>query len=112
MSGLVSSKGIVSQQPSSDVAYGASWNGDLTPPSKNAVYDKIETVGGTDTRVDNLEYNLGVNSLRDAVNGGYAYFNMVGGVGDVYTDETGVDTGAAVSAGYNAAGGYFAPFPC
>lgn len=29
----------------SDVAYGAGWNGDLThAPSKNAIYDKVETV--------------------------------------------------------------------
>jgi len=110
MSGLVSSKGIVSQQPASDAAYAASWNGDLTPPSKNAVYDKIETLSaGSDSRVDNVEYNLGVNSLRDAVNGGYAYFNMVGGVGDVYTDETGIDTGAAINETYDAAVNYYAP---
>lgn len=31
----------------SDVAYGASWNGVTdVAPSKNAVYDKIETLGG------------------------------------------------------------------
>ena len=44
----------------SDVAYGASWNGTtLYAPSKNAVYDKIETIsgstpGGSDSQ---LEYN-------------------------------------------------------
>lgn len=31
----------------SDAAYGAGWNGDTTAPSKNAVYDKIETLTGT-----------------------------------------------------------------
>lgn len=32
----------------SDTAYGVGWNGDTTTaPSKNAVYDKIETLGGT-----------------------------------------------------------------
>lgn len=30
-----------------DEAYGAGWNGDLTVPSKNAVYDKIETLGSS-----------------------------------------------------------------
>lgn len=31
----------------SDTAYGAGWNGDTTvAPSKNAIYDKIETMGG------------------------------------------------------------------
>jgi hypothetical protein len=29
-----------------DEAYGAGWNGDLTYPTKNAVYDKVETLGG------------------------------------------------------------------
>ena len=29
-----------------DEAYGAGWNGSLEPPTKNAVYDKIETIGG------------------------------------------------------------------
>lgn len=30
----------------SDAAYGAGWNGNTDAPSKNAVYDKIETMGG------------------------------------------------------------------
>lgn len=29
-----------------DEVYGAGWNGSLEPPTKNAVYDKIETLGG------------------------------------------------------------------
>lgn len=29
-----------------DEAYGAGWNGSLEPPTKNAVYDKIETLSG------------------------------------------------------------------
>lgn len=29
-----------------DEAYGVGWNGSLEPPTKNAVYDKIETIGG------------------------------------------------------------------
>jgi hypothetical protein len=29
-----------------DEAYGAGWNGSLEVPTKNAVYDKIETIGG------------------------------------------------------------------
>lgn len=32
-----------------DEAYGAGWNGSLEPPTKNAVYDKIETMGGGGT---------------------------------------------------------------
>jgi len=30
-----------------DEAYGSGWDGVLEPPTKNAVYDKIETLGGT-----------------------------------------------------------------
>jgi len=30
-----------------DEAYGVGWNGSLEPPTKNAVYDKIETLGGS-----------------------------------------------------------------
>lgn len=29
-----------------DEVYGAGWNGSLEPPTKNAVYDKIETISG------------------------------------------------------------------
>lgn len=29
-----------------DEAYGVGWNGSLEVPTKNAVYDKIETLGG------------------------------------------------------------------
>lgn len=29
-----------------DEAYGAGWNGSLEPPTKNAVYDKVESLGG------------------------------------------------------------------
>ena len=35
-----------------DEAYGVSWNGSLEPPTKNAVYDKIETLGGSGTVTD------------------------------------------------------------
>jgi hypothetical protein len=68
-----------------------------------------ESAGASAEQIANIEYNIGVNSLRDAVNGGYAYFNMVGGVGDVYTDETGIDTGAAVNQTYDAAGDFYSP---
>jgi len=63
--------------------------------------------GALEVRLSDAENNIGVNSLRDAVNGGYAYFNMVGGVGDVYTDETGVDVGASTGLTYNAANDYY-----
>ena len=52
-----------------------------------------------------LEQNIGLNSLRDAVNGGWS--NMIDGVADVFTDETGVNTGGATNANYDAAGDYY-----
>lgn len=63
----------------------------------------------TTQRVDTVEDNLGINTLRDAVNGGWVYFNMSDGVADVFTDEAGVDTGSAVDAYYDAEGDYYAP---
>jgi hypothetical protein len=35
-----------------DEAYGVGWNGSLEPPTKNAIYDKIETLGGSGTVTD------------------------------------------------------------
>ena len=35
-----------------DEAYGVGWNGSLEPPTKNAVYDKIETLGGGGSYTD------------------------------------------------------------
>lgn len=45
MSGLVSSQGITSQGGADDTVYGASWNSSLKGATKNAIYDKIETLG-------------------------------------------------------------------
>jgi hypothetical protein len=39
--------------PIDDTAYGSGWNGDTThAPTKNAIYDKIETMGGGVTLLD------------------------------------------------------------
>lgn len=53
-----------------DEVYGSGWNGSLEPPTKNAVYDKIETLGGggitgtlTSTRIP---YAASSSSLTDA----------------------------------------------
>ena len=59
---LAASYPIVSAGLVSDTIYGASWNGiTLYAPSKNAVYDKIETIGGQTpwlTDIDGGGYNL------------------------------------------------------
>ena len=55
-----------------DEAYGVGWNGSLEPPTKNAVYDKVETVipvfgsgqtsrlGSASTGTQNIAHGLGV----------------------------------------------------
>lgn len=42
-----------------DVAYSATWNGDVNAPSMNAIYDKIETLGGS--AVEDDVYGAGWN---------------------------------------------------
>lgn len=42
-----------------DEAYGAGWNGDLTVPTKNAVYDKIETLSSGQTIFDAIVASSG-----------------------------------------------------
>lgn len=51
--------GILSNFPTSsmaisvpDEAYGVSWNGSLQTPTKNAIYDKIETLSPTSSTDD------------------------------------------------------------
>jgi len=48
--------------------------------------------GATDARVDNLEYNLAINTLNDVIVEGRTVFEMVDQVSDGFTDETGIDT--------------------
>lgn len=60
-------------------------------------------------RIDSLEKNLGVNFLRDSIAEGWSIFEMVDGFADVYTDETGVNTGASTNQVYNTAGDYYSP---
>lgn len=48
-----------------DTAYGASWDGNINAPSMNAVYDKIETLGGGGfdaTAVDSVTWSDGANA--------------------------------------------------
>lgn len=64
-----------------DEAYGAGWNGSLEPPTKNAVYDKVETLGagGGQTLVTHIvaasggtHTTLGA-AIADASNGDTIY---------------------------------------
>lgn len=45
-----------------DEAYGAGWNGSLEVPTKNAIYDKIETLGGGGT-VTSVSWTGGIVSV-------------------------------------------------
>lgn len=48
----------------SDAAYGAGWNGDTTTaPSKNAVYDKIETLSGAGSLLAVTNYEPGSDTV-------------------------------------------------
>jgi hypothetical protein len=61
-------------------------------------------------RIEQLEKNLGVNFLRDSVAEGWSIFGMVDGFSDVFTDETGVDTGSSTNQVYDATGDYYTNF--
>lgn len=55
-----------------DEAYGSGWNGSVEVPTKNAVYDKIETLGGVPTSSFRAERNAsdqacGANATTDLI---------------------------------------------
>lgn len=59
---------------------------------------------------DKNTQNNGLESLRLAVQQGYSKYGMVDGVGDVFTDETGINTGSSTRQTYNSAGDYYNSF--
>lgn len=65
-----------------DEAYGVSWNGSNEVPTKNAVYDKIETIGGTTlyTGDGSISSNRTVTSTSSAriTFEAFPYFNLNG----------------------------------
>lgn len=63
--------------------------------------------GASKEDVEQLKDNVGALALTAAVEGGWTWFNMIDGVADVFTDETGVDTGAATNANYVGDGDYY-----
>lgn len=73
-----------------DAAYGAGWNGDLSAPTKNAVYDKIQTIGSDGNGIVD---DLPAGNVNIDVNGNYLSFTdmctdggqlHIGYVGDNY----------------------------
>lgn len=73
-----------------DEVYGAGWNGSLEPPTKNAVYDKIETLsgGGSDfNSYQNTVYNEYFQEGSDASFGvGFANGSSGSGAQVLYPD--------------------------
>lgn len=53
--------------------------------------------------------NSGLNSLRIAIGDSLSVYEMVDGFGDVYTDETGVNTGSSTNQLYDGTNDYYAP---
>ena len=66
--------------------------------SVNANADGVEWA---DIDTGTIEANVALNSFNIAVNGGLSVQNMVDGVSDVFTDETGIDTSRSVGEVYD-----------
>jgi hypothetical protein len=60
--------------------------------------------------IDKNTQNAGLEALRLAVQMSYSQFGMVDGIGDVFTDETGIDTGSSTNQTYDATGDYYTNF--
>lgn len=93
-------------------AYGAGWNGDNTLPTKNAVYDKIETISGGSDNPWTADHNLagylatnasqilftngnvilGGNTSTNTIGVTNTFFNTIGG-GELNTIDDGTEKG-------------------
>lgn len=58
----------------SDEAYGAGWNGSLQVPTKNALYDKIETLGGGSGITRTIVVTSGSATMGSSASVDYVYF--------------------------------------
>jgi len=68
----------------------------------------IQFVGGNPTSVDpysivdrNDQLRIMINSWRIATNSGQTIYNMVDGISDTFSDETGIDTGTSTNETFN-----------
>lgn len=57
-----------------DEAYGAGWNGSLEPATKNALYDKIETLGGGSGITRTIVSTSGSATMGSSASTDYVYF--------------------------------------
>ena len=79
---------------------------DLRPALVNG-YLKPDGDGSQLTGVGTNRANTMLNALRILTNGGLAVQNMVDGVVDAFSDESGVDTGTSTNETYDATGDYY-----
>lgn len=94
-----------------DEAYGPSWDGSEEVPTKNAIYDKIESLtGGTDVFVTGGTYSAGTAVFTNNTGGTFSVsgFSTGGGGGtDVFVTGGTFDSGAATLELTNNTGGTF-----
>lgn len=62
----------------SDTAYGSSWNGDLQAPTKNVVYDKIETLGAPIGQTFSCLFESNVPRYETLASGGTNTYGIQG----------------------------------
>jgi len=78
--------------PVSDTAYGSGWNGSLNPATKNAIYDKIETLGGSGDMLSTNNLSDVASSTTSASNLGLGTANSPTFTGLTVTLSASVDT--------------------
>ena len=94
-----------------DEVYGPSWNNSLEVPTKNAIYDKIESLtGGTDVFVTGGTYSSGTAEFTNNTGGTFSVSGFsTGGTSseDVFVSGGTFDAGAATATFTNNTGGTF-----
>jgi len=75
-----------------DEAYSSAWNGVLEPPTKNALYDKIETLGGGGASISDTAYGVGWDG--DTTNGASknAIYDKVEALDSLVAHKAGTET--------------------
>lgn len=84
-----------------DEAYGVGWNGSLEPPTKNAVYDKIETLGGGGGTPGGSDTQVQFNDSSAFGGDAQFTFNKTSGL----VTHTGASNDGAALANFNAGAG-------
>lgn len=73
-----------------DEVYGVGWNGSLEVPTKNAIYDKIETIGGTVSGSFGLTIDGGGSAITTGLKGYVSVpYDMTITGWDIFADQSG-----------------------